>query len=64
MSSFAIPYAPSETVSLIPERLERITAVSLVLSAPQFCSRRGPMEEPRNSHDGRGRQAAGHTRSG
>ncbi len=27
MSSFALSYAPSETVGLIPERLERITAV-------------------------------------
>ena len=27
MSSFVLPYAPSETVGLIPERLERITAV-------------------------------------
>jgi CubicO group peptidase (beta-lactamase class C family) len=27
MSSFVLPYAPSETIGLIPERLERITAV-------------------------------------
>ena len=27
MSSFVLPYAPSETVGLIPERLERITTV-------------------------------------
>ena len=27
MSSFALPYAPSETLGLIPERLERLTAV-------------------------------------
>jgi CubicO group peptidase (beta-lactamase class C family) len=27
MSSFVLPYAPSETVGLIPERLERLTAV-------------------------------------
>jgi CubicO group peptidase (beta-lactamase class C family) len=27
MSSFGLPYAPSETVGLIPERLERLTAV-------------------------------------
>ena len=27
MSSFVPPYAPSETVGLIPERLERLTAV-------------------------------------
>src|SRR6201999_4464480 len=27
MSSFALPYAPSETLGFIPERLERITAI-------------------------------------
>jgi CubicO group peptidase (beta-lactamase class C family) len=27
MSSFALPYAPSETVGFIPQRLERITAI-------------------------------------
>ena len=27
MSSFVLPYAPAETVGLIPERLERLTAV-------------------------------------
>ena len=27
MSSFVLPYAPSETIGLIPERFERITAV-------------------------------------
>ena len=27
MSSFVLPYAPSETVGLLPERLERLTAV-------------------------------------
>ena len=27
MSSFALPYAPSETLGFIPERLERLTAI-------------------------------------
>jgi CubicO group peptidase (beta-lactamase class C family) len=38
VSSFVLPYAPSETVGLIPERLERITAVM----ARQVAEKKAP----------------------